>query len=74
MSRSLSERHVKKTEEKKPAIPLSNLIACLKFVDVGSKNIKVLINFKVFFHKRKIIYCSIDACVNQIITVIYFVA
>lgn len=67
---------------RKPATPLSKLIARWKFVDVGSKKVKVLINSIQYsvqffiFEKRKIIYCSIrgsiDACVNQIITVIYF--
>lgn len=44
---------------------------------IGKKALEVLINSQFFWttkKKTKIIYCSIDACVNQIITVIYFVA
>lgn len=67
------------TREGKPGDSMmNNLIARWKLVDVGSvKNHSVLINSQFFWttkKKTKIIYCSIDACVNQIITVIYFVA
>lgn len=76
---SLLEPHVKRNEEKKTGDSIEQLHCSLKICRCRIEKLKVSINFCsfcVFFCRKKknLIYCSIDGCVNQIITVIYFVA